>query len=189
MDSPGSYIYISTIQSVRAEPLPVYTEEELQQTAFEALTTRIAASTPDPNDRVILDSFVKSQRSPAYNGPKKAEAPKPIKHCPDGARRHLDALTRVKQHIVMELFNAIGREDHEAIALLINHNLVTANTTSQAGQRPLLEAINTKNVFIVKELLDFGADVNAFGVIVSTILTSYLSITNHNIVATELLVQ
>jgi ankyrin repeat protein len=65
----------------------------------------------------------------------------------------------------MELFYAITRQDSEAIALLIQNNLVTANTTSGAGRTPLLEAISTKNIPTVKELLDFGADPNAFGVV------------------------
>lgn len=165
MDTPEGDI--SEIQSGTMEPLPVYAEEEVPQSALERLLARIAACSLDPSDRVILDSFVESQRSPAYNGPKKAEPPKPIDQYPPGSGPHLDPLTRVKQQIVMELFSAIGRADHEDIALLINHNLVTANTTSEAGRRPLLEAINTKNISIVKELLDFGADVNAFGVVVS----------------------
>jgi hypothetical protein len=62
----------------------------------------------------------------------------------------------VKQQIVKELFNAIEREDAEAIALLIQWNLVTANTTSEFDQTPLVEAVSTKNIAIVKVVLDLG---------------------------------
>jgi ankyrin repeat protein len=93
----------------------------------------------------------------------------PIDHYPlVKARAIADDLTRVKQQIVMELFNAIQREDAQAIVLLIQLNLVTANTTSKFGQTPLLEAISTKSIAIVKEVLDLGADCNKFSVPVSS---------------------
>jgi ankyrin repeat protein len=84
-----------------------------------------------------------------------------------------DELTLVKQQIVNELFNAISREDAQDIALLITHNLVTANTTSKTGQTPLLAAVSTKNIAIVREVLDLGADCNKFGVVVSDHLLGY----------------
>ena len=46
-------------------------------------------------------------------------------------------------------------------------NLVTANTTNQAGLTPLLAAIASNVMPIVTQLLALGADPNAFGVIVS----------------------
>jgi ankyrin repeat protein len=98
----------------------------------------------------------------------KAEPPKPIEEFPIMG---VDLLTRVKQHIVVELFQAIRREDSETVALLIQNNLVTANT-SESGRTPLLEAISTKVVHLVKELLEFGADPNAFGIVVRLFLLS-----------------
>lgn len=113
------------------EPLPVYVQDQVPQSAFDALLTRIAGpiSTIHPDARVILESFIESQEAPAYNGPGETEPPKPIgQYCAldAGPGSSTDALTRVKQEIVKELFNAITREDNEAIALLIQHNLVTA---------------------------------------------------------------
>ena len=144
------------------EPLPDYIQDQVPQSTFDAVVTRIAIATREPDARVILESFIESQKAPAYEGSQKAEAPKPIEEYPEGT----EPLTRVKQQIVIELFLAIRREDSETIAVLIQNNLVTANTKSETGGTPLLEAISTKIIHLVKELLDFGADPNAFGVVV-----------------------
>jgi hypothetical protein len=144
------------------EPLPDYVQDQLPQSTFDAVVTRIVSFMSDPNARVTLESFIESQKAPAYNESQEADAPKPIEEYPMGA----ELLTRVKQEIVMELFRAIKREDSETIALLIQNNLVTANTRNETGGTPLLEAISTKIIHLVKELLDFAADPNAFGVIV-----------------------
>lgn len=150
------------------EVIPSYDPNQLPQSPFDAVLTRIANSTRDPDARVTLESFVESQKAPAYDESQKAEAPKPIEEYPMGT----EPLTHVKQQIVVELFRAIEREDSETVALLIQNNLVTANTRREAGRTPLLEAISTKIIHLVKELLDFGADPNAFGVVVRLFLLS-----------------
>jgi len=151
-----------------AEPLPLYVQDQVPQSSFDALTGIAASiSTRDPDARTILESFVESQKAPAYNGPEKSKSRKPIGHPLVEAGSIIDELMRVKQQIVTELFDAIMREDAEAIALLIqlNRYLITANTTDENGQTPLLVAISTKNIAIVKELLNLGADCNNFGVV------------------------
>ena len=147
MDTPESDV--SSLQSDAIEPLPFYVERE---DAFRALLTRIASSANA--HRHILDEYIENR------------AHKPVEHYPARSVPKRFPLTRIKQSIVNELYSAIWREDGEVVALLINNNLVTANTTSEAGGTPLLEAIGTKNVSMVKWLLDFGADPNAFGLIV-----------------------
>jgi len=154
---------MSEVDSSPIEPLPVYVQNQVPQSPFDAALTRIAISMRIPDARVILESFIESQKAPAYNRSHTAtEPPKPIEEYPIGT----EPLTRVKQQIVVELFRAIRKEESETIALLIQNNLVTANTRSEAGRTPLLEAISTKIIHLVKELLDFGADPNAFGVVV-----------------------
>lgn len=141
--------------------LPLYVQDEVPQNPFDALLTRIAApiSTTYPNAYNILV---------ASNGLEKSKSREPIDHYPFVKGDSIpDESTRVNQQIVMELFDSIRREDAESVALLIQHNLVTANTTSQRGQTPLLEAISTKNIDMVKEVLRLGADFNKFGVVVS----------------------
>ena len=153
---------MSEVDPSVVEPLPAYVEDQLPQSPFDAVLTRIAVSTRDPDARVILESFVEGQKAPAYNGSQKAEAPKPIEEYPAGS----ELLQILKQQIIAELFRAIRTEDSEAITLLIQNNLVTANTRSASGRTPLLEAVSTKIPHLVKELLDFGADPNAFGFVV-----------------------
>lgn len=152
------------------EPLPLYVQDQAPQSPFDVLLTRIAApiSTTHFNAHKIL---VAECQAPPYNGPDKSKSRGPIDHYPFDSKP--DELTRVKQQIVKELFNSIGREDTEAVALLIQHNLVTANTTGDSGQTPLLEAVLTKNIDMVKEVLKLGADCNKFGVVVSNYFLRY----------------
>jgi len=161
---------LAAVSSTMVEPLPLYVQDQVPQSPFDMLLTRIAVplSTTHPDARTILESFVESQKAPAYDGPEKHQSHEPIDRYPNAFIP--DQLTRVKQQIVKELFDAISRDDAEAIALLIQHNLVTANTISETGQTPLLEAVSKKNIAIVKELLELGADCNSFGVVVRHLL-------------------
>jgi Ankyrin repeats (3 copies) len=70
----------------------------------------------------------------------------------------------LRESIVVSFFDSITTKKDELVALMIQHRLVTANTTDSAGQTPLLAAIAVEDVRMVQELLDFDADVNAFGV-------------------------
>lgn len=166
-------------QSIMMEPLPAYVEDQVPQNAFDALLTRISlpidVTLPrHPNARVVLESYVESQKAPAYNVDDAAnvQSPSPISEYPaDPDSINVVApdpiLLRVKQRIVEEFFRAIEREEDESVALLIQNNLVTANTTNRAGGTPLLAAISANVMPIVKQLLDLGADPNAFGQVVS----------------------
>lgn len=69
----------------------------------------------------------------------------------------------LRQDIVRS-FNATTTKKDEAVALMIEHNLMTANTTDATGQTPLLAAVSVGNVRMVQELADLGADVNDYGV-------------------------
>ena len=156
-----------------SEPLPLYVQDQVPQSLYDALLTRIVGpiSTTHPDARSILESFLESQKAPAYNGPEKSNSSEPINHYPLVKPGPIvDGLMRVKQQIVRELFDAIRREDAQAIAFFIHYNLVTANTTSETGCTPLLEAVSTTNITIVKEVLGLGADCNKFGVVSNHLL-------------------
>ena len=98
---------MSKVDPSSVELLPAYVQNQLAQSPFDAVLTRIAVSTGDPDARVTLESFVENQKAPAYNGSQKAEAPKPIEEYPWGS----ELLQRIKQCIIAELFGAIRTEN------------------------------------------------------------------------------
>ncbi|KAF4613925.1 hypothetical protein D9613_007453 [Agrocybe pediades] len=145
--------------------------------------------------RRVLDNFVESQKAPTYTEAQKdasasekdgiqeaqsAQAAQPSTSSnytpvvPNILDNHIGPrpvsderiLETLKQRIVVELFNSIGREDIESITLLIQNNLVTANTCNTLNCTPLLAAIGSQNggnLALVITLLDLGADPNQFG--------------------------
>ncbi|OCL06505.1 hypothetical protein AOQ84DRAFT_390142 [Glonium stellatum] len=92
----------------------------------------------------------------------------PITACPpiplNGYSLHTDTVHSLRQNIVSSFFDAVTTKKDEAVALMIKHNLVTANTTSATGQTPLLAAISAGNAHMVRELVNRGADINGYGV-------------------------
>jgi len=91
-------------------------------------------------------------------------------------RRYLDSLEQGKQtdeereiakaYIITHYFAAIRLGQEDVIDLLIKNHLTTTNTKLGATT-PLLMAVSKKNVGVVKQLLDLGADPNEFGGLVS----------------------
>ncbi len=174
MDTPEGDA--TAIQAGTIEPLPLYVEEE---TALSRLQAFVAAALPPPTshepplDRHTVNAFIESQITVQA---KNAGPPEPIMEYPGGAyARPINEVMRIRQAVVRGFFEAISKGHEEAIALFINKNLVTANTTNEWKKTPLLAAVATRNVRIVQELLDFGADVNAFGVEVFHAANVYLS--------------
>ncbi len=172
------------------EPLPADVEDQVRRNAFDALLTRISsapillfhpdhANYPDhANTRSVLENYVTHQREPAYcNHSTHVDSRRPIEEFPPDPDAHTLApyatLICTKQQIVREFFAAIRREDDESVALLIQNNLVTANTTNRYGLTPLLAAIVANVIRIVKQLLDLGADPNKFGVISGKVNSSF----------------
>jgi hypothetical protein len=165
MDTPEGDVF--AIQSGTMEPLPLYVEQESELSGLQALIAALPISSPvHALDRATMNAFIESQAQ-VEAGPKKAGAPEPIMEYPGLLYQGpTDELLRVRQAIVTGFFNAISEGQEDAIALFINNNLVTANTTNARRKTPLLAAVETKNMRIVQELLDFGADPHAFGVVV-----------------------
>jgi hypothetical protein len=64
--------------------------------------------------------------------------------------------------VIRNYFLAIERGQEDVIALLIENQLVTANT-KMSEMTPLLFAISKRNVRVVQQLLNLGADPNEFG--------------------------
>jgi hypothetical protein len=173
MDTPEADVF--AIQSGAMEPLPVYIEEETPLTDLQALigSLKHPRTRSSPLDRDTVNAFIESQTM-IQPGMKATGPPEPIMEYPGGRLYESPAneVMRIQQAIVIGLFDAISKGQEKAIAMLINNNLVTANTTNALKKTPLLAAIATKNVRVVEELLDFGAEVNAFGVEVFGFQTS-----------------
>jgi hypothetical protein len=91
----------------------------------------------------------------------------PITSCRPSPRHDFGVsgeLILVQQDIVGSFFAAISTKKDEVVAMMIENNFVTANTTNSLGQTPLLAAVAAGNVRMVQELVDFGAEVDGFGV-------------------------
>jgi hypothetical protein len=73
------------------------------------------------------------------------------------------ALYRRCRKILETYFDAIEARNDEMVALLIESGLVTTETTNQHERTPLIAAVEAGNVRTVQQLMDFDADVNAFG--------------------------
>ncbi|KAF2111922.1 hypothetical protein BDV96DRAFT_602404 [Lophiotrema nucula] len=93
----------------------------------------------------------------------------PISEYPDPGTdmyqvRNPDDTTRSRQDIVRTFFDAIKTKKDEVVAALIESGLVTTETTNEDGRTPLLAAIEAGNIRTVQQLMDFDADINAYGI-------------------------
>lgn len=156
MDTPECDI--SAIESGTMEPLPTYTVHDDGQDSFQALLATLCSPIEgDHPDPTILDEITESQNS------------KPLLSYPEPPFGHQpSAVMLARQTIINGFFSTISQSQEEGISLFLSKNLVTANTTNEIGKTPLLTAIETRSVRIVKQLLDAGGDPNAFGVMSKT---------------------
>lgn len=67
--------------------------------------------------------------------------------------------------IIRTFFEAIENKNDELVALFIESSIVTTETTNNTGRTPLLAAVQAGNIRTVQLLMDFDADVNAFGIV------------------------
>ena len=74
-----------------------------------------------------------------------------------------DSRRQAEHHIVQSFFTAIESKQSEAVAMMIESKLVTPATIDRWGRTPLIAATAAGHVSMVQELVDFGADVDAFG--------------------------
>ncbi|KAL8713712.1 MAG: hypothetical protein Q9220_002238 [cf. Caloplaca sp. 1 TL-2023] len=69
----------------------------------------------------------------------------------------------IQQDVISSFFAAIEQRQSEVVAMMIESGSVTANTLDPIGRTPLIAATAAGNVRMVQELVDFDADVDAFG--------------------------
>lgn len=190
MDTPEGEI--SAIQSGRLQPLPTYTEldnstEPLISTVDPSDTRHIPPTytqdTPLSESKagtsfLITDELpfvpipvperVHISSSPLYHDDLYGMPPLPD----DPADDTEESRERRRQETVKSFFSAIKEGKEEVIDLFLTRNFVTANTIDAWGKTPLLAAVETRNMRTVQQLLDAGAEPDAFGVTVCCLSTA-----------------
>ncbi|KAL5321251.1 hypothetical protein ACEPPN_012065 [Leptodophora sp. 'Broadleaf-Isolate-01'] len=117
------------------EPAPTYSEHaNPDPTTGEVFSDESIEALPTPENLARMRNFRQRERDPEYLG-------------------SADASTR--------FFAAIDQGNQEWIARLLNEGNVTANTR-RGDETPLLRAVKMRNVHIVQQLLDAGAEPDAF---------------------------
>lgn len=150
------------------EPLPIYStndegHDSLQNVLASVLTFGHGGTVLDLE---TLHKVTESQQRVAANA-KEANEIVPVLRYPMVREQPLaafDGVRRAQQTIVNAFFNAIDRNQSDVVALFIDNHLVVANTTDRWGRTPLLVAVSTGHIRMVQELIDFGADADAFAV-------------------------
>ena len=175
MDTPEGYI--SGIQSGRIQPLPTYTAIDTSSlppvSAVEPSDTRhipplytkkvaSSSSRPTPNSDDEETDLILPTSAPSQ--------PSDYRYlygiCPPAGLTEEEQRSIERESIVRQFFAAIAESQADAVDLYLTRNLVTANTKNDFGKTPLLAAVDTKNVKIVQQLLDAGAEPDAFGIVV-----------------------
>lgn len=149
-DEPQAPPYILHLHGPPAnenESLPIYTEEH------------------DPNAPITIQDLNNIL----------ADSHRPKENDVAVWRKYIDGLSRkqtdqesvfAERCMIKHYFSAIAAGQEDVIALLIENHLVKVNT-KMTGMTPLLKAVSEKNVRIVQQLLELGAEPNEFGSAVS----------------------
>jgi hypothetical protein len=163
---------MSALHSDRIEPLPRYTANESEEVR-NALILPVYTEHESEEIRILSTINSISGARPLsltdLHTLEEGNSGKPLDKYPESRSDRggiCDPLAVIRQIVVRGFFRAIEREQQDAIAIFIDRKLVTANTTN-GGKTPLLAAVATRNVGVVKQLLDYGARPNDFGVEVS----------------------
>jgi hypothetical protein len=72
-------------------------------------------------------------------------------------------ILNIQRNIITSFFTALRTKNTELVTLLIHRGLVSPDVTDQAGQTPLIAAVDAGNATMVRTLLNLGAQVDSFG--------------------------
>ena len=124
--------------ATKSEPLPVYDSSHDSWNILSILEQHSALN--NGQWVPIIDCEFKDLKSPEE-----------IKAC------------KQNKKLVCAFFEAVEKKESKVVEMLIEQKYVTANTKNHRCTTALLIAVDAGNVSMVQELLDFGADVNAYG--------------------------
>lgn len=125
------------------ESLPIYTVQHDPNAPIDIQELNLVLGIPNRNKENDVQSW---QRYIAGLGGRQTDEEKAV----------------AERSTIMHYFSAIKDGQEDLISLLIESNLVTASTKMD-GKTPLLEAVLNKNVRVVQQLIELGADPNEFG--------------------------
>lgn len=133
-----------------AQPVPVYVEHEASSLQRMVYARRNNSATCPEN---ITDQETWRQYLEIY---------------PPSTKPWTERDARENAIAESSLYASINQGKEDVIAFLIENNIATPNTKlSSTEETPLLRAVTQKNVRVVQQLLDLGAEKDAFGSVVS----------------------
>jgi len=145
--------------------LPLYTEQpEASQIPYDITDDGSALPLYTENEESLRDRIERLAGEVGQEGDGL-----PITKYPN-SRQIYDQSSRVlipyrrRRLLVNTFFHAIKTKNDEIVALFIDSGVVTTGTTDEYERTPLLAAVDAGNVRTFQQLMDYGADVNAFSV-------------------------
>jgi hypothetical protein len=180
---PASYGTINDIQSssskqnyaeVRREIVKASIEEQCQQHDTKTRNKRVKRPSDIMQERVAR-SWGSPASPPEYdedstNLTTKIQELKRLFEEESGTLPIRDAAVELEGSsigwdILSSYFSALENKGDELVALFIEKGLVMADTKDGHGTTPLLAAIKAGNMKMCQELLDFGANIDEFGIL------------------------
>lgn len=139
--------------STAEENLPLYTETHEPTVAL--TFAELSEALSDPKRDLEKDERLWQRFFDGYN-------PQPLGYESDYEQNQ----TKEDKFLTL-LLSAISRGDGDIVALVLDHQLCTANSKVD-DITPLVRAVSEKNVPITRQLLEHGADPNQYGYSVSS---------------------
>lgn len=156
------------VPSNKIQPAPAYTEQpdpvaELYNFTF------LYQNLEQPKAEMDLQAWKTFSEQYAKIEDKPSGTSNPVKKLGTVAEQNREQLQIDKKdrRIVTRFFLSIEAGHQDVIEFVINQGIVTPNTPSFTGGTPLLLAVKLKNIAVLRQLIDLGADVDMFGKIVS----------------------
>lgn len=141
---------VQTGDGAITEPVPTYTEKDTSP--FLAQFEYLQASFPNNPYKFPITTY------PAPLNRKRG-----VNNSENRQAVQLEQARALIVDIIDQYFGHITHKRDDAVETFISHGLVGPMTPSPHGETPLLRAVRTGNLAMVRRLIQLGADVNEFG--------------------------